>query len=117
MDTVTHKADNANSPYKGVRGGDPARRPPKYAVDYPCPNCRKTTHAVTDFGRPGKHVCADCRDARQRGPKCHGCGSRKGALIWNHETISGAHYNTVQEYYFHKHCLAEYKEVISLDWP
>lgn len=108
---------NTESPFKGIKGGDPARRPPKYSVQYPCPKCRKTTTAITDFGRPGKHVCAECRDATLGEMKCHGCGSRKGTLYWNCEEFEHDDYKTVEEYYFHKHCLSDYKEIIALEWP
>lgn len=92
-------------------------QPPKFEVKYPCPKCGKTTTAVTDFGKPAKHVCAECRDATQRGEKCHGCGSRKGTLYWNYECFEYDHYNIVEEYYFHKHCLAEYEQDNREEWP
>jgi ribosomal protein L32 len=94
-----------DSDYKGVRGGNPDRRPPKFEVTFPCKRCRRDITDVTDFGKPGKHICKECQNIQQGHDSCAGCGSYRGKM----ESHPDPYYEELRgdstEYYFHKHCL------------
>lgn len=70
--------------YKGVKGGDPARRPPQFLAEYTCKHCGKKTERLSDFGRPHTYVCQECRDIREGRQQCRYCRSYRGTveLIW-----------------------------------
>lgn len=76
------------SNYKGIRGGDPSRRPEKVMLTYACPTCGNPTTALVDAGRRGKHECDSCRkkrNERQQGvlytdEKCKACGTTENVV-------------------------------------
>lgn len=64
MDTTTTSKTAKQNPFKGVKGGDPSRRPVMVEVSYTCPSCGKDTQRMIAEGKPTPSTpCQQCQDA------------------------------------------------------
>lgn len=105
--------------YKGIKGGDPALRPPKVLLTYSCPSCSKPTQAMVDAGRRGKHECGSCRqlrNERQQGlhhpdEKCKGCSTTKN-ITYSPEYFDVEVYGYSDHVYLCDSCRRAYAEDI-----